>query len=153
MLCTQPILSSVPTIHNCAKFFFHHNIYMLCTQPILSSVPTIHMQIAISKSDNESVESELLLSAVSDPLRFQKTGCSKLSHEVQKFTDKVYDSKLDMLQIFHQSASKKCFTCVPNNQKLQCPVPKPNQNIVKSVVVINIFQTLFYTGKTVQKNG
>ena len=108
---------------------------------------------AISKSDNESVESELLLSAVSDPLRFQKTGCSKLSHEVQKFTDKVYDSELDMLQIFHQSASKKWFTCVPYNQKLQCPVPKPNQNIVKSVVVINIFQTLFYTGKTVQKNG
>ena len=82
---------------------------MLCTQPILSSVPTIHMEIAMSKSNNQSVESELLLSAVSDPLRFQKTGCSKLSHEVQKFTDKVYDSEL---QIFYQSASKNVYLLI-----------------------------------------
>ena len=58
--------------------------------------------------------------------------------KVQKFTDKVYDSEL---QIFYQSASKKCFMCVPYNQKLQCLVSKPNQNIATSFVVIHIFQT------------
>ena len=120
-------------------YLLYHNVYMFCTKPILSSVRTIHMQIAISKSDNESVESELLLSADSDLLRFQKTGRSKLSHRSKKYRSSLTKCMTQNFRYFQQA--KKCFMCVPYNQKLQCLVSKPNQDIATSVVVIQKFQT------------
>ena len=114
---------------------------MLCTQPIFSSVPTIHMPIAISKSDNESVESELLLSADSDLLRFQKTGCSKLSHRSKKYRNSLTKCMTQNFRYFTSQQAKMLHMCTYNQIFKKGLVSKPSQNIVTSVVVIHIFQT------------
>ena len=85
------------------------------------------------------MEIELLLSADSDPLRFQKTGRSKLSHRSKKYRSSLTKCMTQNFRYFQQA--KKCFMCVPYNQKLQCLVSKPNQDIATSVVVIQKFQT------------
>ena len=93
-------------------YLLYHNVYMFCTKPILSSVRTIHMQIAISKSDNESVEIELLLSADSDLLRFQKTGRSKLSHRSKKYRSSLTKCMTQNFRYFTSQQPKKCFICM-----------------------------------------
>ena len=113
------------------KFFLIIMLYALHSAYFLKCSNYSHT----TKSDNESMESELLLSADSDLLRFQKTGCSKLSHRSKKYRNSLTKCVTQNFRYFTSQQAKML-------HKFQKGlVSKPSQNIVTSVVVIHIFQT------------
>ena len=85
------------------KFFLIIMLYALHSAYFLKCSNYSH---AISKSDNESVESELLLSADSDPLRFQKTGRSKLSHRSKKYKSSLTKCMTQNFRYFTSQQAK-----------------------------------------------